>query len=98
MTTNDNTTARPWAFDQSSGEIVYDDGDVKPVIATVHNDNTSDAQFLADGALIVRAVNAHDALVAALRECVPFCKGHQETPEKAARYQRVLTALAKAER
>lgn len=35
-------------------------------------------------------------LLAALEECVCFCRGHQETPEKRARYQRVVAAIAKA--
>lgn len=36
-------------------------------------------------------------LLTALRECEGFCRGHQETPEKVARYQRVRSAIARAE-
>jgi hypothetical protein len=36
-------------------------------------------------------------LLAALRECVDFCKGHRENDAKRARYERVIAAIAKAE-
>lgn len=35
-------------------------------------------------------------LLAALKECLPFCKGHRETPAHVERYERVCAALAKA--
>lgn len=44
-----------------------------------------------------RLIAAAPDLLAALKECVGFCKGHQETPEKVARYHRILSAINKAE-
>lgn len=44
-----------------------------------------------------RLIAAAPDMLAALKLCEPFCKGHQETPEKVARYRKVIDALAKAE-
>ena len=44
-----------------------------------------------------RLIAAAPDMLAALKLCEPFCKGHQETPEKVARYAAVRAAIAKAE-
>jgi len=48
-------TPGPWAFDAESGEIIHKDGDVNPVIATVHFDNTEPERAVADGFLLAAA-------------------------------------------
>ena len=44
-----------------------------------------------------RLIAAAPDLLAALKLCLPFCKGHQETPEKVARFEAARAAIAKAE-
>ena len=64
----DRATPRPWAVcdDRPDGELCIVTGDEHRLpIALVDTQNTGDAQATADAALIVAAVNAHDALVAA---------------------------------
>lgn len=62
-------TPTPWRVHEGPDlEVYHDDGDVCPVIATIDRDNTSEEQALADSRLIVRAVNSHEALVAALKQ------------------------------
>lgn len=58
-------TPTPWMYDAEHAEILYDDKDVRPRIAII-GDNTSPEQQKADGEIIVRAVNCHAELVAAL--------------------------------
>jgi hypothetical protein len=43
------------------------------------------------------AADIIEQMLAVLKLCEPFCKGHQETPQRAARYQQVVAAIAKAE-
>jgi len=44
-----------------------------------------------------RLIAAAPDMLAALKLCEAFCKGHQETPEKVVRYQQARAAIAKAE-
>jgi hypothetical protein len=66
-------------------------------IATIY-DNDGDAP-VADvfDAESVPLMLAAPQLLEALKLCVDFCKGHQETPEKVARYRKVCAAIARAE-
>ena len=71
--TTDRATPRPWAVcdDRPDGELCIVTGDEHRLpIAMVDTQNTGDAQAAADAVLIVRAVNAHDALVEALENIV----------------------------
>jgi hypothetical protein len=86
-------TPGPWKEAMWSGRVAIihdhtDDGTFDVVVAC--NDQ---APTLADARLIAAAPD----LLAALKACEPFCKGHQETPEKAARYAAVRAAIQKAE-
>lgn len=58
-------TPGPWAYDNATGEVYRDDGDVCPMIANVYRDNTSDTQADADGRLIAAAPELLKALVRA---------------------------------
>lgn len=74
---SDEATPRPWA---TSGRFVYADG---RAVSDCFK-NTPEAE--ANARLIVRAVNAHEALVTALRDLLAGIPEfpHPETPEHAA--------------
>ena len=55
-------TPGPWKNDPDTGDVFRDDGDVYPLILTVHHDNVSERQFLAD----LAAATALPDLIAAL--------------------------------
>jgi hypothetical protein len=73
-------TPGPWAFRHESGEVYYSDGDVEPLIATVHSDNVDEPQFRADAALIAAAPEMFAALRQsnkALEDAVRLCGTEQ---------------------
>ncbi len=61
-------TPRPWAYDNERGQLETACGDVMIAQVDTMLSRNSDA----DGAFIVRAVNAHDGLVKALRRMVEW--------------------------
>lgn len=103
-------TPGPWKQCNSEPfEIVMDDGDVCPLVATVNGDPAcvDEDQALADAAFIVRACNAHDALLAAAEHAAksfhhPACDAKGERSSQPERYctchvQKARAAIAKAE-
>ena len=88
---------------------VYDDGDGKVFInRTGGPEEVEFARVLAsferpledakrDAALIVKAVNAHDDLVEALRDSVDVLVGHTYASVVKQAYEKAIAALAKAE-
>jgi len=97
----DRATPRPWAVcdDRPDGELCIVTGDEHRLpIALVDTQNTGDAQATADATLIVRSVNAHDALVdaasALLAELEPETRRPCDT--LIARYWRPVAALRAA--
>lgn len=76
---------------------VVDDGLVAKARATqAEKDAERQAREIEDG-IAYRKSEAGDELYAALIEALPLLKGHQETPERAARYQRAVAAIALAD-
>lgn len=77
MNKTENTTARPWKLEIGSQidtriNVVYSDGELKSLIACMSKQicdehGGSDTE---NAALIVRAVNSHDALVDALENLI----------------------------
>ena len=45
-----------------------------------------------------KLISAAPELLAALKSALPMLKGHQETPERVARYEAAAAAISKAER
>lgn len=98
-------TARPWdfhiqPFEFRSGEgmdysLMTDDG----VVMFVCPPGPANAKFKANAALIVKAVNSHEALVKALiaarSHCVTLSRGHQDDVHLSV-LQVIDTALAGA--
>jgi hypothetical protein len=66
-------TPLPWAVHPDSPfEIMANDGDVCPLIATVNADpdSVSHEQATADAEIICRAVNNHAVLIRAIKDCL----------------------------
>lgn len=70
-------TREPWSFNQETGEVEAAGGQVS--LAKILNDEASywceqdlDKEDIANGERIVKCVNAHDALVGALRAFMEF--------------------------
>lgn len=57
-------TPGPWGFDPTVGSIYHDDGDVRPLVASVMTDCVSDEQAEADCRLIAAAPDMLAALKA----------------------------------
>lgn len=63
-------TPRPWRVSESRPYLVYDA--TGRLVADCSGPAPEET-----GALVVRAVNAHDALVAALRKCLDYIPGSE---------------------
>jgi hypothetical protein len=61
-------TPGPWKFDQTTGAVSMDDGDVEALVATVNFESVSERQANADGRLIAAAPDLYAALVEAKQE------------------------------
>jgi len=95
-TTTDKATPRPW-YEADDLEVVTRQGFT--IASILHDDGfVTNEQASADRALIVRAVNAHDALVEALRDSVDVLVGHNPAFLVKQAYEKAIAALAKAER
>jgi hypothetical protein len=93
-------TPGPWSYDRDSGEVIFDDADVCPRIATVDLESASPEQAEADGCLIAAGPDMFEAL----RDVVTFAafyKGKMEDTlgdeALAALGETALAAIAKAE-
>ena len=73
---SDETTPRPWRVEMYGDDVdgIYGSGDGNRRI--VETDAGYYPPRLPDAALIVRAVNAHDALVDALTHLLDFVRAH----------------------
>lgn len=71
-----STTPRPWAL---AGTLLVMAQDTRELIATMEGNDT---RRLANGLLIVRAANAHDALVEAVGRLIPYALGRIRTMER----------------
>lgn len=69
-------TPGPWAYDQDSGEVYFNDGDVSPRIATIDDNWIDEAQGHADGVLIAEA----PAMLAILRQMLDQARGNPGKP------------------
>jgi hypothetical protein len=76
------TTPRPWDISRAGDRLVIRDGR-RLSVATVEG-NAPENEIAANAALIVRAVNAHDALVNALRAASAYIP-HDGNEERDAR-------------
>jgi hypothetical protein len=88
-----NHTPGPWTYDQAYRELVRKtgDGDYQP-IGTFHNAPTpEDIEFL------LRAVNAHEDMLSALKELKAVLELSEATVVFGAQYKVVCEAIAKAE-
>ncbi len=85
-------TPGPWVV----GQYLRDEGWSLQSADLGSGDYVGEIYSKINAAFIVRACNAHDALLAALELCEGFCKGHQETPANVERYRLVRDAIAKA--
>jgi hypothetical protein len=95
VTTETKHTPGPWVV---RGEAKYsgfgvNDANGKSVASFPSTMTRGDGEKSANAALIAAAPD----MLAALRDALPLLKGHQESPEKAERYQNALAAIAKAE-
>lgn len=89
-------TPTPWTLSFRDTTVTHGDTIVAFVL-TAHDMGKvrDDAASVANAAHIVRCVNAHDALVAALREALPFlCSHHGDNSDA---LEHVTAALALAE-
>lgn len=85
-------TPGPWTQAQyAKCEILASD---ETMIATAREglNGVTREQAIANAALIAAAPE----LLAALKLALPLLKGHQETPERKARYEAAIAAIAKA--
>lgn len=60
----EQNTPGPYAYDRDSGEIYYDDGDVRPTIAFINLEGVGEEQAIADGELLAAAPDLLAALIA----------------------------------
>jgi hypothetical protein len=75
------------------GFTIEIEGEVELPVAIVPKNRRPEAEAFANATLFAAAPD----LLAALKLCEPFCKGHQDTSAKIERYRLVRTAIAKAE-
>ena len=69
---NTSHTPGPWAIGKKYKSDIYTSGGGKLIARTVSSAGIMSLATDADAAFIVRAVNAHDDLVAALQEALPY--------------------------
>lgn len=86
---------------ESPEELLMDDRagpDVNPLVATINTDNTSEEQWRADAARMVRAWNCHDEMLAALKDALKLIPDvySPHNPDYY-RIQRIRDAIAAAE-
>jgi hypothetical protein len=83
-------TPGPWATDGT--EVFYEDDDVRPCVAFINHENTSDAQAAADARLIAAAPD----LLAALHKVQDWLEGCSTRQTMQAQVARAI-ALATGE-
>ena len=84
-------TPGPWKNDPVTGDVFRDDGDVYPLILTVHHDNVSERQYLAD----LAAATALPDLIAALELITVDDEGEGYVSEEGMETIRAALANAK---
>ena len=74
--TNQTHTKTPWKVDESNNILAYRDGALRTVLFFTDTDKITETrrENKANAAFIVRAVNSHDALLAALEAVLKTCE------------------------
>jgi signal transduction histidine kinase len=92
MTTKHTPT--PWILDEERGKLMDADGEfVTHISLTRYVDERRDPEAEANAAFIVRAVNAHEKLVAALRTAHYYLHDMREPPNAGAGFAETLRAV-----
>lgn len=86
-------TPGPWMINEVNALGDYDEYHIyiEPHVAIIER-TFNDEKDMADARLIASAPD----LLAALQSALPLLRGHQETPERVARYERAISAITKA--
>ena len=97
MSTDINkATPRPWTYHANYIEVSNEHGD-HSLYAPDDRGAVSPETRWANARFVVQAVNAHDDLVAALRDSVDLLVGHTYASVVRQAYEKAIAALAKAE-
>lgn len=85
----------------ANGKAIFDAYNSEVICVMEESDEDSfsrwDEQGRLDFEYIAKAVNSHADLLASLKEALRCLEGNQHTPNGAARYERALAAISKAE-